>query len=308
MIDFEKIKNDYLEYSYNKKYYKKVKAEPHIFYMTHRDEIDPYIEEYYEYENDHNKIGSERLLKDHPVLKIYLALDFERDIFESRMKASSMSSELKKLGKCVTYIFFKNETDYSEDSKCFCIYDIDSKTNYIYENPDSKIIDYIKRGLMKLDIFVADIYNNETSLVDVIYSEILLQSGGNLLTNKQIYNKINREILRARVFDSGIMLNDSESNLPSNVEEYKEIIKLYDEGLINKDEYYIRLYKCRILSECDVIKMYLNADSEQREYIIDAYYELSTSTLSSNNIHIRTASKEINDQVLKRIRKKTDTI
>lgn len=308
MLDFEKIRNDYCEFIHNKNYLKKIKREPYVFYMSHLDEIEPYLEEYFEYENAKDKKSSNALLNAHPDLKSYLSLEFEKELFEQRMKKYSISPELNTLGNCVTYVAFKNNDLGKDSNKYFVIYDLDNDTENVYENPDDKIIEYIKKGLIKLNKYITEIYFNELNLIKVIYSDIKSDPNYHNLTQKEIFNKIVRELLRARIFDNGILLNDEESNLPSSVEEYKTIIHLYNEGKIDKDEYYIRFYKYRILAECDVVKMYMESDPEQKKYIIDAYISLSSSKRDSNLVHIRTASEEINKQVLERRRKKTDTI
>lgn len=298
MLNINQIILDYSRFKRCQLNYNSVKQDSHDFYMLHMLEIDKYIEDYYAYARDkkQNKDKIDKLFSEHPILKSYLSLEFAKNIYKNETKKYSVSPELNKVGKCVLCKY----------PECLIIVDLENNKNYCYQINDEKIISYIEYGLKNSEKYITDISANEISLMQVIYSDLLVSDVISKMNIKQLRTFIQKELNAARMFDNSYILDNSNS-LPVNItEEYKKLLELYQSDQISKDDYCKRVYYYRIISGEKIENLFFQADIEDREYIMRAYEDLSSINLNNDKIHIRTTSKEINKEVLKR-RKKSDT-
>lgn len=298
MLDFNKIVQDYEKFRMSLNNYRLAKQDTHNFYMLNLSEIENYIEDYYIYVQDKNKNKEalNKLFKEHPTLKTYLSLELTKAFYKEKTNMYSTSKELDKLGKCIL----------CRRPGYLIIVDLDSSINYCYEVNDEKIVKYIELGLKHSCKYITDVYINEISVIQVIYEEIRSSSTYSKMDNKKICSLIEKELNKARMFDDSYIV-DGNNYLPVSIDdEYKKLIALYQNDEISKSDYYKKIYYYRIISGEKIESLYLLADDEQKEYIMSAYEELSSLNKNQGKVHIRTTSKRINKEVLKR-RKRSDT-
>ena len=294
MVDFERIIEDFIIFKKSQGRYRFYKNQVRQFYVSHLYEIDSKLDEYYEICEDKNK--TKKYLLDHPVLKTYLSLELMRKHYEEQQKKYSTSDELNKLGMSALCI----------NKEGLQIYDVENNKYYYCELNDEKFVKYLTIGLQRLNKYIAAIDSDEASVLKVIYMDIQKDERLSKLSKKEICNRMSNELNKARMFDSSFMLLDNNRFFPQNInEEYIKLIFLYKNGLITKEEYYVKYYYYRIISEQNVENLFLNSNKEHKKYIIKAYNILSTYRFDNNMVHIRTTSKLINNEVIK-LRKKTD--
>ena len=292
MIDMDKLKQDYNSFIKYRTNYKSIKLQVHDFYMSHIIDIENHLDEYYENVNDRKKC--EELFCRCPNVKIYLSLEAIKKHYKEEKDKYMISSELSKLGKCV---ICNNENNIT-------IYDIDKNKVYNYEIDNVNLITYIEMGLKKINKFISYVNQNEINVVKVIISDIKDTDSNVSLSEKEISNKINNELMRARMFDASYIFYTNDNEIFNLTDEFKKILDDYSQDKISKKEYFIRYYYYLILCDQKIDELYLNADNEHKEYIVDAYLKLSEYS-KSNKVRIRTTSSLINEAVLKR-KKKTD--
>lgn len=290
MIDFNKIMDDYVTFLNSLNHYRVCKNNTHNFYMEHFDEIEDNLDKYYEYINDQQKL--DKLFKKHQALKDFITLNMIKDHYKEKMDYYSVSPEINKFGKSVICIVNTN---------VFILYDLDSYKKYFFETNDIKIAKYIEIALKKLNKFVSRIYLSEINVTKVIYSDLKETEGFTSLESKKQCKKIENELNKARMFDDSYIV-DGKDVLPINLDdEYRNLICLYKDKKISKDEYYKRFYFCRIISGENIEQMFKRADDEQKEYIMQVYIELSSDNYNKKGkVHIRTTSDLINQEVLNR--------
>lgn len=295
MLNFKYIIDDFHNYSNYKKYYKLAKQELYDFFILNRYEIDSTLDEYYEIISDRKKVNE--YLSKHQALRTYLLQELVKNHYRELVKKYAVSSQLDNFGKCAIC-----KTD-----EVLIIYDMDNNMNYCYQINDDGIINYIVNGLKLTSKYICDFSIDEICVLQVIYADIKKMSSQKNISDKEFCNRISNELNKARMFDNSYIDASINKTLPENItEEYIKLIKLYDAGLVSKDEYIERLYILRILSEQNVEKLLIQAESEDKEYILNAYTKLSTYPFNNDQIHIRTASRRVNAEIIKR-RKKTDT-
>lgn len=296
MLDFNKIISDYSKFKNSQKNYNIEKKNLHSFYMEHMIELDPCLDEYYEVRTDKDK--TEKLFFDHPNVKTYLSLELAKTHFKELMNKYKVSSELDSLGKCAICV----KKDEEDDKNILVIYDLDNNVNYCYKIEKYELIKYISYALELTNRLISEINIFEIPVLQVIYNDILNDNELSKLDNKSICKIIERELNKARSFDSSYILVTEKNRLPLNIDEkYKELLASIDS--VSKEEYLVQLYIYRILSEQNIEKLYEDADDEHKEYIIKAYISLSS---FNSEYHIRTTSRKINDIVLKRTKKSDD--
>ena len=291
MIDFIKIKNDYVTYKKYQKKCKDSKLQTHEFYMTHLYEIETSIDEYYESADDKEKC--QELFKVCTSIKTFLSLQTISNQYKQIRNKYVISPELEKLGKSVIYIC----------PNSFTIYDVENNKTYNFELDELNVIKYIEFGLTKLNKFIAQISENELNVIKVIYQDITSDIKLSKLPDKEICNRIFNELIRARMFEDSYMFYTSENQVMSKEEEFKKIIKDYNDKKITKKEYYIKFYYVLILCDQNITELYINADDEHKEYIIDAYLMLSEYHYDNKAIRIRSTSEIVNEAILERRKK-----
>ena len=293
MVDIFKLYEDFKNYNKFQTKYKNSKFQTHEFYMSHIYEIDTSIDDYYESSDDKDKC--EEIFKANPVLKTYLSLETIKNHYKEERNKYKISPELEKLGKSVMCLY----------QNSFSLYDLDNNIIYNFEIDNKNIIKYIEYGLTKCNKFIAYINENELNVIKVINQDIINDSKLSQLDDKEICNRMFNELVRARMFDDSYIYFTDTNQIVNRDDEYKRILDDYRNNKIDKKEYYIRFYYCLILCEQNITKLYLEADNEHKEYIIDAYLLLSEYHYNNNKVRIRSTSAVINEAVLNR-RKKTD--
>lgn len=296
MINFNEVMDDYLRFISSYKKYKLCKSNLHDFYMQNFYELETHLSEYYEYINDREKLTI--LFETYPILRDYVSLETITNHYKEKYIKYQVSPEIRKFGKSVLCRL---------NSTTFVIYDLENCVNYSFETNDIKIAKYIELALKKINKFVTRIYLNEISVMKVIYLEIKTNESYLQLSPEKQCKKLESELIKARMFDDSYIV-DGKEVLPFNIdEEFTKLLCMYRDGKISKDNYYKKFYYYRIISGENIEKMYINADKEQKDYIMQVYIELSTNNFNQKGkVHVRTTSKLINKEVLER-KNKPDT-
>jgi hypothetical protein len=256
------------------------------YFMLHQYEIETNIDDYEDIKNDKEKC--EKLFEHHPTLKTYIILKMMQEHYLSAYNKYQVSSQFDNLGKCVLIKFRKSLT----------IYDTDNDKTYNIESEDKKFLRYIYMGLVNSDRFIAYINPGEIDLIKVVSQEVKHDLPS--LNDKEICKKISDEVIIARMFDNLYIMYSSENKVYNINDELQNILILFKNNQLDKEEYFTRMYYYLILSNQDLNKLYLEADDEHKKYIINAYIRLSQ---LNSDIHIRTTSDIINKAVLERRKK-----
>ncbi len=110
--------------------------------------------------------------------------------------------------------------------------------------------------------------------------------------------ELKREFRYAKMLDDKVYVEnhtpfmlyiDTRNKAIKDLEKVKETL--------SKEEYLTKYYEMKMLFGNNIEKMYLEADEENKKYIIEAYYNIASS--KDENKHFRTASPIINIELLK---------
>ena len=166
-------------------------------------------------------------------------------------------------------------------------------------NYDRVFINFLKNAIDKhmLEITPDDLpllmaIKEEINYIDYIDENDFMVRG---LSGRS--DELKSEFTYAKMFDDKVYVNhapfmlyiDTRNKAIKNLEKLKETL--------SKEEYTVKYYEMKMLFGNNIEKMYLEADEENKKYIIEAYYNISTS--EDHDKHFRTASPIINIELLK---------
>ena len=282
--DFEKYK----EY---KRKCLELSNETQEYFMMHQYEIETHMSEFEDIKE--NREESEKYLRKHPSLKVYMILQTMSEHYNSVYKKYRTSSQFNNLGKCVLI----------KHRKSITIYDVDNDRTYNVETMDKKFIRYIQFGLYSANKFITYINPGEIPLVKAIASDIKVSGELSSLDDSKLCDQYNNEIMIARMFDNLYIMYSKDNTVYDIDHELSKVLVLFKENKIDKTEYYTRMYYYMILCNQNLNNLYQEADDEHKEYILNAYQRLSEIHLVKNPIHIRTTSEVINSAIIERRKK-----
>ena len=128
-------------------------------------------------------------------------------------------------------------------------------------------------------------------------------TGSDYLIRSDIPHQIKLEFIRSKMTDDKCTKRDDIVNRMPFILDTNKQAKMMQElekqaSTLTKEEYLTKYYEMKMLFGNNIEKMYLEADEENKKYIIDAYYNSSIQAFYDKK-HFRTASPIINMELLK---------
>lgn len=244
------------------------------FFKKNKDEIVESRDEYFGLTSNEEK---RKFLENHRQLNFFFEMDLFVQEYEKMIyKIQSDKSCFEPNKKIVL------EED--ERKKLKFMFELD--TNEIWDISDfsTRKCIYLEDGLKSVNSLVSRVNVADAFVMKVIYSDLKKISEN--VTNAEI----SEEYEIAKKFDS----KKNRINQFDYLYVYKDLNNDYTLNKIDYDEYQIRMCMLKMLETKDIEGMYLSASPKNKNYILEAYYRLSSGDNNFLNAKIRTRGPIIN--------------
>ena len=276
------------------RFLKKVKWD---IYKKNRDEINELNEIYLSIEDEDE---AKEFQYKHEKLRLFLIYEFLTAKYKSECKKYKISTRPFDEDRLVIGLL-------NDENICYELYDIETKETLSLIKYDDEMVNYIIEGLKRVNSFICFTDKSKLPLLEVILADIK-NKYKNDGTSKPSCFEINLDYAKASLFDHPKQLNNIEKIKNEIDKKIDENENSFQKNEITEREYYIRYYYYLMIKNRNVEELYLYEPEDKKEYILEAYYRLSSYSEMSEEFkyHERTESPIINKAILSRKYKKNE--
>lgn len=278
MFDINALITQYNLYTISCKRYKDLTILLSDYFKKHHDKLKVYLDEYYSIDiND--DASSKDYIRKHDVLNRYFQIKFIKEYYESKKKEYKND---------ISQITPNSKIVYMIDEQSF--FDLVTEESIEVDLSDKQLT-FIISLLKKANVYIGEIYEKETTLLQNILEDIKNKNSNQEFTNKEVFNEYTKTKNSKSIVNNKIIYQHLKKLIENAEKEYKD-------NKIDYDEYMIIKFMLVIVNSADIDLLYDSLNDKDKGYLIKAYMRLSSYAYYKDyQISYRSLSERINNKV-----------